>query len=235
MGLFDDIKCEYPLPDWPQEILGDQEKIWFQTKDLSKSLGRYKIDSSGQLYFFKVTGDYVKIDEPEPKDKKLFFPYKFVKESEEWILNNYNGSITFYTSFKDDLFDLCGWIEYSALSCNGKISGIILSKLTMPRNWSDEEKLEINNRRKENEKRQSKTENDLDFIKAAPVSDGVKKLADNIYYYVSNLIGEDFIIAHEEEDDEILFENKEGAGIIVYDLSKDPELTCKLKQYDDKS
>lgn len=43
MGLYDAIRCDYPLPD-PE--LQDAE---FQTKDLGQTLGRYRITADGRL------------------------------------------------------------------------------------------------------------------------------------------------------------------------------------------
>jgi len=44
MGLFDEIVCEYPLPDWPEG-----EEPSFQTKDLDCLLERYRITADGRL------------------------------------------------------------------------------------------------------------------------------------------------------------------------------------------
>lgn len=49
MGMFDDIKCDYPLP-WPEAQGG-----WFQTKDTPEQyLAKYKIDGDGQLWLQKA-------------------------------------------------------------------------------------------------------------------------------------------------------------------------------------
>ena len=43
MGMFDDIKCDYPLPD-------DPPGIWFQTKSMDKQLEAYEIRRDGTLW-----------------------------------------------------------------------------------------------------------------------------------------------------------------------------------------
>ena len=43
MGMFDDLKCEYPLPD--EEVQGE----WFQTKSLHCNLDGYVISKDGYL------------------------------------------------------------------------------------------------------------------------------------------------------------------------------------------
>ncbi len=45
MGLFDDLKCEYPLPGTNPE----KADIQFQTKDLSCEMRQYTITSDGRL------------------------------------------------------------------------------------------------------------------------------------------------------------------------------------------
>lgn len=45
MGMFDDIKCEYPLPGTPLALIVPN----FQTKDLECSLDQYEITEDGRL------------------------------------------------------------------------------------------------------------------------------------------------------------------------------------------
>jgi hypothetical protein len=44
MGVFDEVTCEYALPEWPQ---GEQPR--FQTKDLECLMQRYRITRDGRL------------------------------------------------------------------------------------------------------------------------------------------------------------------------------------------
>lgn len=45
MGMFDEVVCEYPLPD------PTHNKIVFQTKDLVNELGRFKIAADGRIRY----------------------------------------------------------------------------------------------------------------------------------------------------------------------------------------
>jgi hypothetical protein len=49
MGMFDEIKCEYPLPD--PEV---QDHV-FQTKDFENLMERYTITKEGRLIFNQTT------------------------------------------------------------------------------------------------------------------------------------------------------------------------------------
>jgi hypothetical protein len=44
MGMFDDIRCEMPLPEWPEG-----EVPYFQTKDMDCALDHYTITKEGRL------------------------------------------------------------------------------------------------------------------------------------------------------------------------------------------
>jgi len=48
MGLFDSIRCDYPLPGDPPSFL--KNAPFFQTKDLGEGMGDYYITKDGELY-----------------------------------------------------------------------------------------------------------------------------------------------------------------------------------------
>lgn len=48
MGLFDSIRCDYPLPGDPPDFL--KNAPFFQTKDLGEGMGDYYITKDGELY-----------------------------------------------------------------------------------------------------------------------------------------------------------------------------------------
>jgi len=57
MGMFDYVRCEYPLPDYP--LNAPQEEIHFQTKDTDEQyLKTYVISAEGQLILEDVLQDY---------------------------------------------------------------------------------------------------------------------------------------------------------------------------------
>lgn len=94
MGMFDDIQCDYPLPDGLQ--LDN-----FQTKSLGCNLDQYKIDSAGQLWINNTQ---------EGSTLPL-----------SWIEYNRTTEIVFYTStgsMKDNTYE---WHQYISLFKQGKL------------------------------------------------------------------------------------------------------------------
>ena len=162
--MFDNIKCEYPLPYIPQGIIdawGDD--ITFQTKDTpNQCLNLYKIGSDGKLYEQKVEGYWKDLellnentaaDDTKEKPFGWFSPLsKYHETSREWVEIAFNGSINFYESYShpdkpahallsdDSRRYVYGWIEYQAQFVDGKIQGnIILIKDELPIRYTDEE------------------------------------------------------------------------------------------------
>lgn len=106
MGVFDDIRCKYPLPADPKF----QDRT-YQTKDTPKQfLELYEIGADGIL----------RLREPRRKG-----------EPEVWTeCLDFTDGIRFY-GFVDDVKD-AGWIEFSAYFVNGKLSQIHLVELREP-------------------------------------------------------------------------------------------------------
>lgn len=96
MGMYDNIRCHFPLPDLPDSV-----GIQFQTKSLDCLLDDYTINSYGRLIL------HYKEYEPTPKDE---LPYKddpspimqmvgsirTVKGSEKDVDVNHHGMLNFY-------------------------------------------------------------------------------------------------------------------------------------------
>ena len=97
MGMFDELYCEYPLPD--KEV----QDFWFQTKSLSCKLKRYKIDKDGQLYI-DDRNDW-DLDEP--------------RLNNDWVPLNTTEMIKFYTSI--NRVDKYEWYEYKVIINKGKV------------------------------------------------------------------------------------------------------------------
>lgn len=99
MGMFDDLKCEYPLPAYPQ-----MQEHTFQTKDLICELETFTITKEGTLI-----GPYV-------------------SETYKNSYAKFRGEIRFYDflwqpkSSQDDPFPPL--IEFSALFNDGKLIDI---------------------------------------------------------------------------------------------------------------
>lgn len=169
MSMFDNIKCELPLPSLPQGILDrwivdgeeiNSSKVVFQTKDTpNQYMSLYKIDSEGQLYVEKVEGYWEEDDKDDTEEKSFLHSLgrKYHETSREWVKVSFNGSINFYESYnhpdkpkygdsleedadEDWMRYVCGWVEYQAQFINGKVQGdIILIKHDLPVRYTDEE------------------------------------------------------------------------------------------------
>ena len=99
MGLFDEIRCEYPLPESGYRELPGHT---FQTKSLGSGLDKYTITSDGTLIQSRRLGS----------------------EGEEKEEIPYHGDVYFYGSFavRDEPGRV--WIEYKARFTEGRLSRI---------------------------------------------------------------------------------------------------------------
>lgn len=125
MGMFDELKCEAPLPDDAV-----QEKT-FQTKSLNCVLDRYTITQDGRLILHKVRYEVVPEEErkyygtPEWDEKpfvRIFGMLRSIPVGDVEI--RYHGDITFYTSLgsrKDGDYE---WFEYQARFIEGRLQWI---------------------------------------------------------------------------------------------------------------
>jgi hypothetical protein len=127
MGMFDNVKCEYKLPDCPRAI----QKEIFQTKSFGDDfvggfLEDYTITEKGKLIYNKKIYEYVKEEDrpyygkPEWDDNPLFRVAGSMKsvplKDEE---SNYSGIINIYTIANDDV-----WYEYEIKFIDGEVSDI---------------------------------------------------------------------------------------------------------------
>ncbi len=115
MGMFDYIKCEYPLP-LTEEIkaaLPDQDwsEINFQTKSLDCVLENHTIEDDGQIYVERM--DRYIDEKGQLQEKEIGI------EKLEWT-----GQLLFYFDFFQEEHDL--WIEFKALVWKGDIKEIEL-------------------------------------------------------------------------------------------------------------
>lgn len=88
--MFDNVRCEYPLPDGLVPI--DQD---FQTKSMDSVLDTYIITEKGALYVYEWS-----------------ITYNTKKEQQPQFLS-YTGNMNFYTSVGDK------WHEYNATFTDG--------------------------------------------------------------------------------------------------------------------
>ena len=107
MGMFDEIKCKYPLP-----VKKVQDEI-FQTKDTpSQFMDDYEIRTDGTLWH----QTYNIVDK---SDKNAKGPMRLVgtmtRVNKRWKRDKLTGEIVFYTTIKNV------WYEFSAYFVGGKI------------------------------------------------------------------------------------------------------------------
>lgn len=127
MGMFDNVKCEYPLPAAPAEI---QESI-FQTKDFYNAMDDYTITKEGRLILHKKVYDEVPEEERpyygKPEwEKPLFRMMGCLKARHVADVDtHHHGYIHVYTiaNFFDN--DPRGeWFEYKIKFTNGKVESV---------------------------------------------------------------------------------------------------------------
>ena len=99
MGMFDTIRCLYPLPNYPAE-LGDKDP-GFQTKSLDCGLDNYLITADGRLLVTSLP------DEGESDYNPV------------WDECFYTGEIRFYTSYGSEVPRQ--WLEYIGYFQRGRL------------------------------------------------------------------------------------------------------------------
>ena len=125
MGMFDELKCEYPLPD-----AAIQEET-FQTKSLNRMIDRYTITQEGRLILYKVRYEVVPEEEreyygtPEWDEKpfvRIFGMLRTIPVGDVEI--PYHGDIAFYTSTGSREEGDLEWFEYRARFTEGRLQWI---------------------------------------------------------------------------------------------------------------
>lgn len=106
MGMFDDIKCDYQLPD---EGL---EHDHFQTKDFDCRLDQYRITKDGRL-------ELMQYDVTTVPDSDRLFGYRMDRNEVQWIDVNFHGDLIMYTYGRDGRF-----YEYLVRFTEGEVSWV---------------------------------------------------------------------------------------------------------------
>ena len=131
--MFDNIKCELPLPLNKKEQVKFSKVNWkdvgFQSKDLDCTLSTYIIRKNGKLYGLYIDGENVRVisEKEEKKIKKqgkFCWPYEFKEKSRKYKFEKFTGDLYFY----DSIFDEEG-NEYWAEFCGKFVSGVLQGKL----------------------------------------------------------------------------------------------------------
>ena len=122
MGLYNDVKCEYLLPDTPKEVQNDI----FQTKDFECLMNEYVITEDGEL--FLSVYEYYEVPEEErpyygtPEWEGNQFKRLVGSMGHKFIENkkiNHHGIIFIYTIASDR-----EWWEYEIKFTDGKVTNV---------------------------------------------------------------------------------------------------------------
>lgn len=98
MGMFDTIRCEYPLPD------KEHQQESFQTKSLERLLDQYTITKRGRL---------------------ILHMHRHYQAKTKDVDIEYHGDLRFYTSVGERNDGTFEWVEYQARFTEGTIQWIV--------------------------------------------------------------------------------------------------------------
>lgn len=128
MGMYDEIRCEYPLPRTGYRVLPGHT---FQTKDLECLLDKYTITAGGFLVLHR------EVWEPVPEEERPHYGSpEWEKPLGKWIGSMravpmgdeevpHHGDILFYDSFRvEGEGGRRVWLEYKARFTEGFLSRI---------------------------------------------------------------------------------------------------------------
>ena len=124
MGLYDELKCEYPLPDSAM-----QDEV-FQTKSFDRELTCYTITADGRLIHHTVRWESVPEEERtyygKPEWEKPFYRMigclKTVPTGDVEV--PYHGDVYFHTCRGEPQTESFEWFEYQARFTDGKLQWI---------------------------------------------------------------------------------------------------------------
>lgn len=118
MGMFDQIKCNYPLPNTPSVIQNDT----FQTKDFYNAMDDYVITSEGRLLHKKYNWEIVPEKErpyygkSEWNKNPLFQMIGSLKRTDEEVVDiEFHGILNMYTHVNGM------WYEYNIKFTDGNV------------------------------------------------------------------------------------------------------------------
>jgi len=130
MGLYDDIKCKYPLlkPDNLTDELKDLDfnSLSFQTKDLDNCLSLFEIREDGTLWQENYETEYVPGDKNGKTFSEQFGCIKILKRW--WEERKDTVTINFYEYIQKDNYKNDYEIEYVTVFVHGKLISLELLK-----------------------------------------------------------------------------------------------------------
>lgn len=133
MGMFDDLRCKYPLP------LAGANDLVYQTKDTdAQFLDMYEIREDGTLWHevydiedHSERGEWKKQNPgQDPPEGLETFMGCMARVNKQWKQVVFTGEIRFYISTGKDH---SGWIEWSAYFVNGHLLELHLIENKQPK------------------------------------------------------------------------------------------------------
>jgi hypothetical protein len=116
MGMYDELKCEYPLP----EKSAKYQDLQFQTKSLGNFLDKYIISKDGELIIYSFDWEPVpEEDRPfygKPEWQQLSWVGSFKSIPNEPRKIEHTGEVRFYSTVDNE-----DWIEFVAFFSKGKL------------------------------------------------------------------------------------------------------------------
>lgn len=120
MGMFDDLRCYYPLP------IPGANKLVYQTKDLECFMDHYEIREDGTLWH----EEYDIEDRSDPAEEGLMgLVGAMTRVNKRWKQVSLTGEVVFYGSFRGDWKD---WIEWSSYFHAGRLCQLHLLRNDQP-------------------------------------------------------------------------------------------------------
>ena len=132
MGMFDYLRCEYPLPVEGRLPEGEANKLLFQTKDLDCMMDEITITKDGEL----VGQQYDVEDRSDPNAEGIerFIGCMTRVNIRPNPMPEFTGEVRFYTDYGPRNKNGCGggWIEFSSYFRKGKLMSISLVEFREP-------------------------------------------------------------------------------------------------------
>lgn len=115
MGMFDYVRCKYPLP------LPDAANLEFQTKDTPCRMDWYEIREDGSLWHEEY--DTEDRSDPNAEGFERFFG-SMTRVNQRWVPCEMTGEVRFYTSIGSTPTTTGDWLEFSAYFVRGQIKHV---------------------------------------------------------------------------------------------------------------
>ena len=112
MGMFDELTCDYPMPEGFEEY----QDFTFQTKDLVNALIKHRISDDGRL--LRDAGKHEWVDDPS----RFIIGGYLRRVTDEWTDAEYHGDIVFYPGWQHD--DL-PFVDFVARFTDGRLTELM--------------------------------------------------------------------------------------------------------------